>query len=94
MTSATGYLGSHVLDELLVETNAHIYCLIRPSEHVTLNAKLKDSLQFYFGKVGIAMMDERVTVIQGDLGKPVLDLSSEDEQTLIMTDNTTINNAS
>ncbi|XRD24775.1 SDR family oxidoreductase [Lysinibacillus fusiformis] len=32
LTGATGYLGSHVLYELLVTTNAHIYCLIRPSE--------------------------------------------------------------
>ncbi|WP_342514302.1 amino acid adenylation domain-containing protein [Sporosarcina sp. FSL K6-1522] len=83
LTGSTGYLGSHVLYELLIETDAHIYCLIRPSAHATLAEKLKDSMQFYFGKVGIAMMDERVTVIQGDLGKPALNLSVEDEQTLV-----------
>ena len=82
LTGATGYLGSHVLYELLVETNAHIYCLIRPSSQVTLEEKLKEQMQFYFGKVGIAMMEDRVTVIQGDLGKRALGLSADDERTL------------
>ena len=65
LTGATGYLGSHVLYELLVETNAHIYCLIRPGSQVTPKEKLNEQMQFYFGKVGIAMMEDRVTVIQG-----------------------------
>ncbi|CAM5640128.1 Peptide synthetase OS=Lysinibacillus sphaericus OX=1421 GN=LS41612_02775 PE=3 SV=1 [Lysinibacillus sphaericus] len=28
LTGATGYLGSHVLYELLMNTNAHVYCLM------------------------------------------------------------------
>lgn len=82
LTGATGYLGSHILYELLVRTNAHIYCLIRQSSHATLEEKLKDSMQFYFGDAIITRMEKRVTVIQGDLGKRAINLSAEDEQTL------------
>ncbi len=82
LTGATGYLGSHVLYELLVGTKAHIYCLIRQNSHASLDEKLKDSMQFYFGEAIVAMIDKRVTVIQGDLGKPALNLSDADEHKL------------
>ncbi|QDQ01127.1 amino acid adenylation domain-containing protein [Lysinibacillus fusiformis] len=82
LTGATGYLGSHVLYELLVKSNAHIYCLIRESSHVTLDEKLKESMRFYFDEAIVAKLNKRVTVIQGDLGKLALNLSTEDERTL------------
>lgn len=85
LTGATGFLGSHVLHELLTKTAAHIYCLIRENAHATLDEKLTDSMQFYFDDSIIAMLDQRVTIIQGDLAKPALQLSTADERTL--TDN-------
>ena len=42
LTGATGYLGSHVLYELLATTTAHIYCLIRPSTQTTIEDKLRE----------------------------------------------------
>lgn len=89
LTGATGYLGSHVLYELLTTTTAHIYCLIRPSAHTTIEEKLIDSMQFYFGSVFTDQIKGRITVIQGDLGKQRLQLSDEDEQ-MIMEEITTI----
>ncbi|MFF5996607.1 amino acid adenylation domain-containing protein [Lysinibacillus sp. KU-BSD001] len=83
LTGATGYLGSHILYELLATTNAHIYCLIRPSAHTTIEAKLIESMQFYFGNHIALQMQDRVTVIQGDLGKQRLHLCDEDEQLLM-----------
>ncbi len=82
LTGATGYLGSHVLYELLDKTNAHIYCLIREGSHTTPDEKLKDTIQFYFEDASVAMLEKRVSVIQGDLGKRALNLSTEDERTL------------
>ncbi|MFJ7370576.1 amino acid adenylation domain-containing protein [Lysinibacillus sp. NPDC098008] len=83
LTGATGYLGSHVLYELLTTTNTHIYCLIRPSAHIALELKLLDSMQFYFGDTITSLLQERVTVVQGDLGKPKLHLSNKDEHMLM-----------
>lgn len=83
LTGATGYLGDHVLYELLTTTNTHIYCLIRPSAHTALELKLLDSMQFYFGDTITSLLQERVTVVQGDLGKPKLHLSNKDEHMLM-----------
>ncbi|MGE7844071.1 amino acid adenylation domain-containing protein [Lysinibacillus sp. NPDC093712] len=82
LTGATGYLGSHILNELLINTNTHIYCLIRQSAHTTLDEKLKESMAFYFGEDIVAMLHNRVTVIQGDLSKEKLNLSTKDYVTL------------
>lgn len=82
LTGATGYLGSHVLYELLMNTNAHVYCLIRQSAQTTPDEKLKDSMLFYFGHAIIPMLQKRVTVIQGDLSKAKLDLSAKDHALL------------
>ena len=83
LTGATGYLGSHVLYELLATTTAHIYCLIRPSAQTTIEAKLIESMQFYFGNTIVQQLKDRVTVIQGDLGKQRLHLSDKDEQIIM-----------
>ncbi|KOS62277.1 amino acid adenylation domain-containing protein [Lysinibacillus agricola] len=83
LTGATGYLGSHVLYELLMKTNAHIYCLIRPNTHTSIEEKLMNSMRFYFENDINVLMENRVTVIQGDLGKHALNLSVKDEQAII-----------
>ncbi|MGE7676268.1 amino acid adenylation domain-containing protein [Lysinibacillus sp. NPDC094403] len=83
LTGATGYLGSHVLYELLMKTSAHIYCLIRPNAQISLEEKLMESMLFYFENDIDVLMENRVTVIQGDLGKRGLNLSMKDEQTII-----------
>ncbi|MFJ7952877.1 amino acid adenylation domain-containing protein [Lysinibacillus sp. NPDC096418] len=82
LTGATGYLGSHVLYDLLVKTNVHIFCLIRQNTQAPLIEKLIESMQYYFGDAFVHHIENRVTVIQGDLGKPALNLSAEDERTL------------
>lgn len=83
LTGATGYLGSHVLYEILTGTSAHVYCLIRKNSHTSIDAKLKDSMQFYFGDSIIEKLEERVTVIQGDLGQERIGLSITDQNMLI-----------
>lgn len=83
LTGATGYLGSHVLYELLATTTAHIYCLIRPSTQTTIEDKLRESMQFYFGNTIAQQMKDRITVIQGDLGKQRLHLSDKDEKIIM-----------
>lgn len=82
LTGATGYLGSHVLYEILKRTSAHVYCLIRKNSHASIDAKLEDSMHFYFGESIMEMIKERVTVIQGDLGEERLGLSSIDRSML------------
>ncbi len=67
LTGATGFLGSHILRELL-RRKMHVICLVRNEE------KLKETLQYYFP-------DEhsyfRYKVRIGDIAEPYLGLSKE-----------------
>ncbi|MGG2083388.1 amino acid adenylation domain-containing protein [Lysinibacillus pakistanensis] len=83
LTGATGFLGSHVLYELLMTTNVQVYCLIRPNARISLEEKLNDTMQFYFGDSITTRLKDRVTMIQGNLGHQRLGLSNKDENAII-----------
>lgn len=83
LTGATGYLGSHVLYELLKGTDAHVYCLIRNNSSLSIEQKLIDRLQFYFGDDVVKELNKRVTAVQGDLSENELGLSQQDKNRLI-----------
>ncbi|MBL0388693.1 amino acid adenylation domain-containing protein [Tumebacillus sp. ITR2] len=78
LTGATGYLGAHILHELYEKTDAHILCLVRPSETVGVQERLDEILRFYFGDETAQLMALRLTVLAGDLAKVGLGLSAED----------------
>lgn len=67
LTGATGFLGAHVLQELLLETEAHVTCLIRQADGQEPKQRLREILRFYFGESVLDSVDERVTVVAGDL---------------------------
>jgi amino acid adenylation domain-containing protein/thioester reductase-like protein len=79
LTGATGYLGSHILYELIQNTTANIYCLIRQNNNKTLLEKLADTMRVYFHENMIDSIKERVITIKGDLEKENLGLSLKDE---------------
>ncbi|KAI6192623.1 Fatty acid synthase [Aphelenchoides besseyi] len=47
LTGATGYLGAHILHELLVSSQASIVCLIRESSKESVDARLRHALKKY-----------------------------------------------
>ena len=71
LTGANGFLGVHLLSELLDQTTADIYCLIRDKEP---RKKLFLSLERY-NLTDIRC--ERIKLLSGDLGKPHLGLSEK-----------------
>ncbi|WP_082087908.1 non-ribosomal peptide synthetase family protein [Domibacillus indicus] len=82
LTGATGYLGSHLLIELIKETNARIYVLVRGSSRAEAEQKVKSALEMYapadFWNMYNA--DERIQIVAGDFSKEQLGLSVEDKQ--------------
>ncbi|MBO5879232.1 MAG: AMP-binding protein [Clostridia bacterium] len=72
LTGATGYLGSHILRELL-KRKMHVICLVRDEN------KLKDILRYYFPKEHEYF---RYKVKRGDITKKKLGLSDEDYELL------------
>lgn len=82
LTGATGYLGAFLLDELIQHTDAHIYCLVRAEDPDHATARLTQALSRYLLDTSI---QNRVTAIPGDLGKPLLGLDQQQFQLLAET---------
>ncbi|MFS0869806.1 amino acid adenylation domain-containing protein [Paenibacillus xylanilyticus] len=78
LTGATGYLGSHVLQQLLLHSEATIHALVRrPSDGSTAMQRLSKVMAGYFGPDLSLLLTSRVEIIEGDLEQPNLGLSAE-----------------
>ena len=66
----TGYLGSHVLHELIVNHEGRIICFIRPGREETGEERLKSMLRYYFDEDYAELFGTRITVIEGDATDP------------------------
>lgn len=75
LTGITGFLGIHLLEDLLTTTKAQIFCLIRGKDDRDISNKYQKTLA-YFGKEYL-LDEKRVLLINGDLGKEKLGLSTE-----------------
>ncbi|KAA8784543.1 amino acid adenylation domain-containing protein/thioester reductase-like protein [Paenibacillus sp. 4624] len=83
LTGATGYLGSHVLQQLIVKSSARIYALVRrPSDGTTAMARLSKVMLGYFGKQLADQLEGRVVIVEGNLEEKNLGLAAE-QQTLL-----------
>ena len=78
LTGATGYLGSHLLNELLRQSQAVIYCLVRPSGSTGPRERLVEIMSDYFGPSIVKAMENRVVAVQGDLERDNLGLNEAD----------------
>lgn len=71
LTGSTGFLGICLLNELLVKTQAHLYCLVRAANEEVGLERIQEQLRFYqFWK---PEWEGRISAVIGDLGKPSLD---------------------
>lgn len=75
LTGATGFLGAHVLSELLLQTQATIYCLLRTSTLDDGRRRLQAHLQAH--RLWDATYAGRIIPVPGDLAQPLLGLSSQ-----------------
>ena len=66
LLGGTGYLGCHVLRELITAHEGQIYCLIRPGREESGEQRLRGMLRYYFGDDQEALFGSRITVIEGD----------------------------
>ncbi len=74
LTGATGYLGSHILYELLKDTTAHIYCLVRPTQDI--QQRIVNTLTNYFKDISQEWL-QRITAVPGDLGAEYLGMDED-----------------
>ena len=67
LTGATGYLGIHILHDLIASDAAHIYCLVRGKSQSKAESRLRTLLYYYFSQSYKELFGERLHVILGDV---------------------------
>lgn len=75
LTGASGFLGGYLLAELLQQTRATIYCLIRAASVEEGQQKLRRHLLHH--QLWDTACAERIVPVPGDLALPLLGLSSQ-----------------
>ena len=93
LVGATGFLGSHILYDLIHETNLKIYCLIRGKSEEHAKKRLKDRLNYYFNNALDHYFDNRIITLQGDFSEDNLGLSEDIYNKLLNNIDTVINTA-
>jgi amino acid adenylation domain-containing protein/thioester reductase-like protein len=73
LTGATGFVGAFLLHELLEQTQASVYCLVRAKNLEEAKQKLRSSLKNYL--LPDEQLNTRIVPILGDLAQPRLGLS-------------------
>jgi amino acid adenylation domain-containing protein/thioester reductase-like protein len=76
LTGATGFLGVHILYDLLKQTSATIYCLVRSANDKEGKLKLESKLKSCF--LWENSFKTRLTPVVGELAQPLLGLSESD----------------
>jgi thioester reductase-like protein len=71
LTGSTGFLGSHLLKELLENGCQELYCLVRGGEPERLFQILSD----YFGEQWVSKNKQKLTILDGNLCRPLMGLS-------------------
>ena len=82
LTGATGFLGTHLLEELIRSTKGKIYCLIRSTDHKPAEERLKNHALQGIKCILTKYLLDRIVYVLGDLSKPNLGLSPEKYQEL------------
>ncbi len=75
LTGATGFLGAFLLHDLLEQTTADIYCLVRASDAQSGKLKLCHNLQTYHRWQ--EKYSSRIIPVVGNLSQPLLGLAEE-----------------
>lgn len=77
LTGVTGFLGAHILDYLIKNTDIKIYCLVRKDPSISLTDKVLNKLHFYFGNIYDNLINKRIFIINSDLTQDKLGLTDE-----------------
>lgn len=76
LTGATGFLGAHILNDLLQTTQASIYCLVRAENQAKAENRLFELLNFYFSDKYFGLLGKRIFVINGEITLERMGLSN------------------
>ncbi|MEM6980750.1 MAG: thioester reductase domain-containing protein [Planctomycetota bacterium] len=85
LTGATGFLGRYLLSELLRQTDAVVYCLVRNQEGAPTGETRSTRLRSASIDAGAdpSQFDSRVIEVPGDLSRPNLGIASKTQEELV-----------
>ncbi|KEK21989.1 SDR family oxidoreductase, partial [Bacillus gaemokensis] len=67
VTGATGFLGAHIVANLIDNEEGKVYCLIRCENENHGYNRLRNILNHYFGKKYDSILGERIIIVSGDV---------------------------
>ncbi len=67
LTGATGFLGIHILFELLQQNDIRICALVRGKNRESAESRLYEILKFYFPQIHPWVFNQKVMVVSGDI---------------------------
>ena len=70
LLGGTGYLGCHVLHELILHHEGRLWCFVRPGKEESGEQRLRGMLKYYFGDDYASLFGKRITIIEGDATDP------------------------
>jgi amino acid adenylation domain-containing protein/thioester reductase-like protein len=85
LTGATGYLGIYILKELLMQSSADVYCIVRADDIDHAYARLQDAFGWYFPTEHLARFGSRIRLLCGDVSVDRLGLQPPDYESLAST---------
>ncbi len=95
LLGVTGFLGAHILNELLnIDKVKNIYCIIRSQPEKTSEERLVETLDFYFDGKWKDEISNRIHVLDGDLSREKLGLSPTEYADLAIKVKSIFNSAS
>ncbi len=74
LTGATGYLGIHILQELIRSDAENIYCLVRDKDLDAAEHRLKTLLFYYFESTYDELFGNRLHILLGDVTNDLTNL--------------------
>ena len=74
LAGVTGYLGSHMLRNVLEDTTSNVYILVRGKDEMEAENRLLAKLTYYFGSKFYENYKDRIFVVNGDLTQDKLGL--------------------
>jgi len=93
LTGVTGFLGAHILENILRTTDAKVYCLVRKNPSTDVVEKVRKRMEYYFGSDLDAYFGKRILVVRADITKEDLGLSARALSKLVQDASTVIHSA-
>ena len=93
LTGVTGYLGIHILEELIKSEKGNIYCILRNDPGINAETKLYQKLNYYFKNKYNNLVGKRIFVLVGDISKKDFGLKQEEIEGIVDNIDIVINSA-